>query len=385
MRQMLWALFGLAMLANCVAADVGPLLNQIKAVGKEGAGNPQAASAWRELTKNGPEVLPEVLGALNDANPRAANWLRSAVETIADRSLASGKPLPAGKLEAFIRDTHNAGISRRLAYEWLTRIDPSTPDRLLPGMLDDPGAELRRDAVEVILKKAQTKAATTDEGETRKLYQKALEHARDRDQVTQIADKLKKLGVEVDLISRFGFLTRWMVVGPFENAGGIGFNTVFPPEKSVELSASYPDKDKKLVGWKEHVASEKLGLVDFNKILGDLHGTTAFAYTVVDSPREQTVDIRAGSNNALKIFLNGKEVFGRDEYHHGMRMDQHSTRATLKAGKNEILVKVCQNEQTDAWAQQWSFQLRLCDALGAAVPVRVALKKTPASTGGEQE
>jgi hypothetical protein len=48
-------------------------------------------------------------------------------------------------------------------------------------------------------------------------------------------------------------------------------------------------------------------------------------------------------------------------------MDQHVGRGTLKAGRNEILVKVCQNEQTDSWAQQWSFQLRVTDALGGAV------------------
>ena len=43
----------------------------------------------------------------------------------------------------------------------------------------------------------------------------------------------------------------------------------------------------------------------------------------------------------------------------------------LKAGRNEVLIKVCQNEQTDDWAQTWGFQLRLCDAIGGAVPFKV--------------
>jgi hypothetical protein len=51
-----------------------------------------------------------------------------------------------------------------------------------------------------------------------------------------------------------------------------------------------------------------------------------------------------------------------------MRMDQYSARATLKKGKNEILVKVCQNEQKEAYAQVWQFQLRLTDKVGSAVP-----------------
>ncbi|HBI43232.1 MAG TPA: hypothetical protein DDY78_10305, partial [Planctomycetales bacterium] len=71
---------------------------------------------------------------------------------------------------------------------------------------------------------------------------------------------------------------------------------------------------------------------------------------------------------AIKIFLNGKEIFARDEYHHGMAVDQHSAAGVLKAGRNELLLKVCQNEQSEPWAQNWSFQVRLCDAVGAAVP-----------------
>ncbi len=37
--------------------------------------------------------------------------------------------------------------SRRLAFEWLTKIDPAAPGRLIPGFLNDPSLELRREAV----------------------------------------------------------------------------------------------------------------------------------------------------------------------------------------------------------------------------------------------
>ena len=47
---------------------------------------------------------------------------------------------------------------------------------------------------------------------------------------------------------------------------------------------------------------------------------------------------------------------------------QHAGAGTLKAGRNEILIKVCQNEQKEDWAQMWSFQLRTCDSVGSAVP-----------------
>jgi hypothetical protein len=39
----------------------------------------------------------------------------------------------------------------------------------------------------------------------------------------------------------------------------------------------------------------------------------------------------------------------------------------MKAGRNVILVKICQNEQTEEWAQVWQFQLRVCDPTGNAI------------------
>ncbi|MCI0377977.1 MAG: hypothetical protein L0215_10245 [Gemmataceae bacterium] len=351
---------------------IDDLLARIRAVGKEGKGNVAAAQAWQRLVQRGPDALLPVLSALDDASPAARNWLRSAVEAIGDETLRAKKPLPEKQLEAFIQDKRHAGHSRRLAYEWLVRIDPKTPARLLPGMLDDPGQELRRDAVAVVLERAKNLFDADDKAGAKTQYQKALAHARDRDQLKLVAGQLKKLGIDVDLTARFGFITRWMLVGPFDNVKGVGFQNVYPPEKGVDLAAKYTSKDGKDIRWIEHETHEPLGMVDLNKAIGHLKGAVAYGYAVVESKEERPVEIRAGSNNAIRIFLNGKEVFFREEYHHGMDMDQHVGKGVLKAGKNEILIKVCQNEQTEDWAQLWSFQLRVCDAIGGAVPVRVA-------------
>lgn len=374
-------LAGLALyVAAAQAEEVGSLLARIKAVGKEGAGNVEAARAWKELVAQGPAVLPDVLAGLDDAGPVAGNWLRAAVETIRDDAARAGKQLPADKLEAFVRDTRHAGHARRLAYDLLVKLDPKTPDRLLPGMLDDPGQELRRDAVAVLLNEAEARFAKNDP-KAKDAYQKILDAARDRDQVEKAAQRLKKLGVDVDLTAHYGFVTHWLVVGPFENRKGVGFHNVYPPDRGVDPRATYVGRDGKEVRWQEHTTKEKLGLVDFNKILGNLKGACGYGYAVVTSPTERPVELRAASNNAVRIYLNGQEVYFREEYHHGMEMDQHVGRGVLKAGRNEILVKVCQNEQTDSWAQQWSFQLRVTDALGGAVPVVVVTKA--ALPGGE--
>ena len=97
----------------------------------------------------------------------------------------------------------------------------------------------------------------------------------------------------------------------------------------------------------------------------------ALARTELESPVERPIHVRAATPNAVRIWLNGQEIFSRDEYHHGHKLDQHIGTGTLKKGRNEILVKVYQNQQTETFAEVWSFQLRVTDALGGAVPLTV--------------
>jgi hypothetical protein len=347
------------------------LIGRIKAVRKEGAGNEDAAKAWRDLVQLGPDVLPGLLTALNDADPIAANWLRSAVDTIAERALEDKRSLPAAKLEAFVKQTTNAGAIRFLAYEWLIRIDPATPERLLPKMLHDPGRELRRAAIAQAYAAAVKRRDQGDKAVAIAAFRELFDAAREVDQVDQLAKDLRALGVTVNVTAHYGFITRWMLIGPFDNTEEAHFQKAYPPEQKVDLAAGYPGKQDREVRWVAHTTSDPLGLVDLNKALGKNMAAVAYGFAAVESPAERPVEIRAGSNNAVKMFLNGKLIYFREEYHHGQRMDQHVGRGTLKAGRNELLIKVCQNDQKDTWAQTWTFQLRICNALGGAVPFTV--------------
>src|SRR5438093_217393 len=83
------------------AAEADALLAIIKAVGREGSGNVEAGKAWRQLVRLGPATLPAILAAFDDADATVANWLRPAVDTIAERALAAKQPLPTAELERF--------------------------------------------------------------------------------------------------------------------------------------------------------------------------------------------------------------------------------------------------------------------------------------------
>ena len=354
------------------AREVDESLATIRAVGTEGQGNAAAAGAWRKLVDRGPGAILPILAAFDGATPRAANWLRSAVDAIAEK-----QPPDAAGLEAFVRETRHDGPARRLAYEWLVRIDAGAADRLLPGMLDDPGQELRRDAVARAMADADKVLKSGDKTAAAEAYRRVFSHARDRDQVDAIAKVFKGLGVAVDVQAHYGVIPRWTLITTFDNAEMKGFDAAYPPEKRVDLKAELDGKGGRRVRFVAGATADPVGKLDLNETLGKEMSAVAYAFAAVESDVERPVEVRVGTNNAVKIFLNGEMLFFRNEYHHGMKMDQYVGRGRLRKGRNEVLLKICQNEQKDDWAQGWSFQGRLCDALGTAVPVRIVTEGKP--------
>lgn len=370
-----WLLTAVLLAGTCTARaaprdmkplDMKPLLDTLLAVGPKGEGNPEAAQAWAKLVEADAAQLPAILTALNDARPLAANWIRCAVDAVAERQLRRGGKLPAAGLEKLVLDPKHAPRARRLAYEWLLRVDPTASDRLIPGMLNDPSVEMRRDAVARLIDEAGQVAQRSEPAKAVPLYRRALSAARDLDQIRLLAARLEKLGQEVDLPRHFGFILRWKLIGPFDNTDEKGFAVAYPPEREVNLDASYPGKHGD-VKWVDYESKHEYGRVDFNKPLGEEKGVAGYATAEFISDRRQQVELRLGSDNAVKLWLNGALLDGHDVYHAGFHMDQYVSRAVLRPGRNVILVKVCQNEQTQSWAREWGFQLRVCDATGGAV------------------
>jgi len=346
--------------------DVARLLARLQAVGPQGAGNESAAAAWRELASLPVEELPALLGGMDGANPLAANWICTAVDSVAQRAVAQGHKLPAAELEAFLRQTQHDPRARRLAYEWLVRADPSAEQRLIPTMLDDPSLELRREAVARAIDEAVALDQSNQQDAARRGYQRAWEAARDVDQIRQLAGRLRKAGAPPDIPRHFGFLMQWHVIGPFDNTDRKGFARVYPPEQILDLAAEYDGKHGK-VRWTAWTSKDNYGVIDVNKATVEEKQVAAYATTEFLSPGAQEVQFRLTSINALKVWLNGRLVAEHEVYHAGSQLDQYVEPATLQPGRNVILVKVCQNEQTQEWTKFWGFQFRVCDKIGTAI------------------
>jgi hypothetical protein len=362
----IWAIAMLTSVLRTEGADVPALLKALQAVGPQGAGHQEGARAWADLSRADADALPGILEGMDRANPLAADWIATAAEAVAERHVQRGGKLPAAALEKFVLQRSHAPHARRLAYEWLVLCDPSTPGRLLPGMLDDPSLELRRDAVARLIDEVSALEASGKEAESRAVCGRALGAARDLDQIRTLAARLRKLGVKVDLPRHFGFLVHWQVIGPFDNTGGKGYDTVYPPETKIDLGAAFPGKSGP-VKWVDYTTTHEYGQVSFHEPFGEHKGVTAYAITEFMSARAQPAEFRVTSFNAVKVWLNGRLIDAHHVYHSGSQMDQYVSRAELQAGRNVILVKVCQNEQTQAWTRVWGFQLRVCDAQGTAI------------------
>ena len=355
-----------ASLGQVADVDFDKSVVALRAVGGEGQGNAAAGQALQRLAKVGADMLPALLAGMDGANPFAANYLRSTIEVIAGNTLAKGGTLPMVELGEFLLNRSHDAKPRALAFELIRRVDAQSAEQLIPGMLGDPSVDLRREAVARLLGQAEGLTKAGNKPAAVLLYRQALDAARDLDQIQTISGELRELGRKVNLTRHFGFLVDWQMAGPFHNKDRAGFMVVFGPEKNADLSASYDGADGK-VKWQSYSTGDEYGMVDFNKPYGDLKEVTGYAQTEFVSGADRPAELRLGCKNAWKIWLNGELVFGRDEYHRGMRIDQYRLPVQLKKGGNKILVKACQNEQVEDWTVQWQFQLRVCDATGTAI------------------
>ncbi len=345
------------------AADLASSLQVINAVGKEGTGNAEAARAWAELVKAGPEALFPILNAIADDKPTSANWLRTAVTAIAEKQIAGGGKFDANKLTEYVTNTKGSAASRTISFELLRTQDPAAAKAILPKFLNDSSLELRRAAIADALPK-DPKASEV--ATLRTLFAAA----RDKDQVESIAKELDKLKEPANITKHFGTITQWKLSEMFDNTDELGFTKVYTPETSADNK-----------GWKTTQSSATYGNIDLNTAIEKKMSKVVYAAAEILADTETSAEIRLASQNAIKVFLNGKEVFSREEYHHGNKMDQHVVKVNLVKGKNTIMVKVCQNDQPYQWTQVWGFAARICDSTGGALKLQQLVDDKPVSLG----
>lgn len=207
-----------------------------------------------------------------------------------------------------------------------------------------------------------------DEGATR-AYFSAYNAVFNQDQVTALAQRLRGLGESVDVSEKFGSIYDWWVIGPFDNADGKGFDTIYPPEKETVLTKTYESMGRE-IGWRKHHTESVIGMVDATKLMDPNTNVTLYALALMESPEEMDVQIRAGSDDTLSIWLNGKRVHHHD-VSRGVTFDEDKVDAHLQKGTNSLLLKVCQG------GGGWGFVVRIVDKNGKPIPTLKILSEQP--------
>ncbi len=172
---------------------------------------------------------------------------------------------------------------------------------------------------------------------------------------------LKNDGVSNEVLRANEYLRDWYVLGPISvledtsqtpNAAQQqkAFSDNLPIENLDVIRTGYTTTiNSKSYQWKR-IQSDK-DLVDFTKIFQPLNYAYAYAYTEIEMPEEKTVLFGLGSDDGVKVWINGKNVhenwIGR-----AVHPDDDLVQAHLVRGKNRVLIKVQNMEYA------WGFTFR---------------------------
>jgi hypothetical protein len=131
----------------------------------------------------------------------------------------------------------------------------------------------------------------------------------------------------------------WRYIGPFDNTGRRGFATAYPPEKEIVLDRKYKAKGGEEVGWKEGKFTD--GQVNSLALFANNNDAVVYLYREITCKAAMKLPVSLGSDDGLVVWLNGKSLVSQN-VERGCAPDQARVTLDLKAGKNELLLKITQ-------------------------------------------
>lgn len=160
----------------------------------------------------------------------------------------------------------------------------------------------------------------------------------------------------------------WKLIGPFANSNRENFDKVLDVESDLlngVMKKSYSGVDGKTVTWQKiqtQSNGDYRGIINLCEIYGnDSMFLIAYAVTSVYVKDATQACMLLGSDDGLKVWINGKQVF-RIKPARGLTPGEDSVVTDLKAGWNTVILKLENN--IGAWGA--SFELKQLD--GTEIP-----------------
>ncbi|MFH1369459.1 MAG: discoidin domain-containing protein [Elusimicrobiota bacterium] len=149
---------------------------------------------------------------------------------------------------------------------------------------------------------------------------------------------MKGLFIAVILISFFSvsdakYIRTWLLCGPF--AGGIDGEYI-PGEKEIAASEGAVSSGKKWIVYSS--LETAVNLMDETAI-GVYNESNAYAYIGINSPSDKTARLLLGSDDGVKVWVNGVLVL-RNDIPRALKLDEDKLIVNLKKGKNRLLLKI---------------------------------------------
>ncbi|MEJ2543810.1 MAG: T9SS type A sorting domain-containing protein, partial [Calditrichaceae bacterium] len=149
---------------------------------------------------------------------------------------------------------------------------------------------------------------------------------------------------------RYGQSNRiWLIKGPY-SIDGISnpIDNAFIDNEAEQAPA------ERLSGWSEPVyfINDHIDLEDFFATTDDIMG---YAFTYFDAPIDQTAELWIGSDEAMKIYLNGEVVYSFDGTRSFNGYFTNRVSVQIKSGENRLLVKTLQKYG------DYTFTLNICE------------------------
>jgi len=292
----------------------------------------------------------EALGAIGD--PAAQEALRRAIETDSAPMRAAAMTAYLSIADAVLESGDSAAAARAYTYALGAAQSPQAKARALTGIgasgglesleavkaaLAAPEQEVAAAAMNAFLALGVAAAATGDQSLARQIFEQTLERAT-RAQALAAVMRLQELGADIDAAALQGFITNWWIIGPFPNENKEAWDKHYFPEQEIALDKQY-DLDGQKLAWQFYRASGLEGMVPLDQILNPSDNKAAYLYARVTSPQAQPVRLMVGSDDGVKVWVNGELVFANNA-DRGVTVDEDAFDAQLKQGANDVLLEV---------------------------------------------
>ncbi len=163
----------------------------------------------------------------------------------------------------------------------------------------------------------------------------------------------RNVGVKAPTIPKGPKMSKWHYLGPLENNNSFTFNTSFPFEKKIDLKAEYEGKNKHMIRCQEKDFADG-AVVDLLPHSPIKNWAGCLLYRTIEVDKDMELDASFGSDDTIVARLNGERVVNDPSYR-GCAPDQNLAKLKLKAGKNDLMIKIGQGDG------DWAFYFRLSE------------------------